>query len=126
MFIEIEPNSPIAIYTQLISQIKKAIIRKDIGPGEMLPSVRVLAGDLGVNMHTVNKAYNHLVDEGILVKSQQGYTIKISKETPAEVENEMKQSIDELLVDVFIHDIPAEKVQEWMRETANDLKREWI
>lgn len=126
MFIEIEPNSPIAIYTQLISQIKKAIIRKDIGPGEMLPSVRVLAGDLGVNMHTVNKAYNHLVDEGILVKSQQGYTIKISKETPAEVENEMKQSIDELLVDVFIHDIPAEKVQEWMREIADDLKREWI
>lgn len=126
MFIEIEPNSPIAIYTQLISQIKKAIIRKDIGPGEMLPSVRVLAGDLGVNMHTVNKAYNLLVDEGILVKSQQGYTIQISKETPADVENEMKQSIDELLVDVFIHDIPAEKVQEWMREIADDLKREWI
>lgn len=125
MFIEIEPNSSIAIYTQLINQIKKAIVKGTLKKDEMLPSVRALAGDLGVNMHTVNKAYNILVEEGILVKSQRGYTVDMAKKVPVDFERQLQTRIEELLVDVFIHDIPAEKVKEWTRSAANELKREW-
>lgn len=63
MFIEIDPAGSEAIYIQLMKQIKKAIVKQDVQKGELLPSVRVLAGDLGVNMHTVNKAYNLLADQ---------------------------------------------------------------
>ena len=90
MFVEIEPTSPIPIYTQLINQIKKAIVKGELETGEMLPSVRSLAGDLGVNMHTVNKGYNLLVDEGVLVKSQRGYMEEITNEMPPTMNERIK------------------------------------
>lgn len=126
MFIEIEPHSHVAIYIQLIRQIKKAIIRDEVQTGEMLPSVRALASDLGVNMHTVNKAYNFLVEEGILIKNQQGYTVQVLEKIPHDVEDKMKESIDELLVDVFIHDVPIDVVKKWAEDAAKDLKKEWL
>ena len=125
MFIEIEPTSSVPIYTQLINQVKKAIVKGDLKTGEMLPSVRLLAGDLGVNMHTVNKGYNLLVDEGILVKSQRGYMIEITKELSNNIEIELQAKIEELLVEVFIHDVSNEKVKQWTQSIANDLKKEW-
>ncbi len=125
MFIEIEPTSQIPIYTQLINQIKKAIVKGELETGEMLPSVRSLAGDLGVNMHTVNKGYNLLVNEGVLVKSQRGYMVEITKELSDDIEIELQAKIEELLVEVFIHDVSNEKVKQWTQSIADDLKREW-
>lgn len=125
MFLEIAPNSPDPIYSQLIKQIKTAIVMGTVKKGDMLPSVRILAGDLGVNMHTVNKAYNLLVEEGILVKSQRGYTVEINERNPIDFENQLKARMEELLVDVYVHDIPVEKVKNWTQSIAENLKREW-
>lgn len=125
MFIEIETESAEPIYVQLIKQLKKAIVKGAIAKGEMLPSVRVLAGDLGVNMHTVNKAYNLLVDEEILVKSQRGYMLDSTNKKPIDLEEQMKEKIEELLVDVYIHEVSVPQVKEWTQEIARDLKREW-
>lgn len=125
MFIEIDPASTEAIYIQLMKQIKKAIVKQDIKKEELLPSVRVLAGDLGVNMHTVNKAYNLLVDEGILVKSQKGYAIDRSNNQPEDFENHIQEKMEDLLVDIYIHDLPVERVKEWTQTVAENLKKEW-
>lgn len=125
MFIEIDPASTEAIYIQLMKQIKKAIVKQDIKKEELLPSVRVLAGDLGVNMHTVNKAYNLLVDEGILVKSQKGYAIDRSNNQPEDFENHIQEKLEDLLVDIYIHDLPVERVKEWTQTVAENLKKEW-
>lgn len=125
MFLEIEPMSPTPIYAQLINQIKKSIVKGELKTGEMLPSVRSLAGDLGVNMHTVNKGYNLLVDEGILVKSQRGYMVEITKKVSDNIEVELQEKIEDLLVEVFIRDISNEKVKQWIKSIAEDLKREW-
>lgn len=66
MFLQIQPHSDIPIYTQLTQQIIEGIANKDIKPGESLPSVRSLAADLGVNMHTVNKSYHELEKKGFI------------------------------------------------------------
>ncbi len=66
MIIEIDFNSDEAIYIQLRNQIVFDIAREHIKDGDSLPSVRQLAMDLGVNMHTVNKAYAILKQEGYL------------------------------------------------------------
>lgn len=71
MFIEILPNSDTPIYTQLMYQIKIGILKREWSFGDGLPSVRSLASELGINMHTVNKAYNLLADEGVLVKKSE-------------------------------------------------------
>lgn len=64
MIIEIDFNSDEAIYLQLRNQIIMGIATSRIQEGDMLPSVRQLAGDIGINMHTVNKAYTVLKHEG--------------------------------------------------------------
>lgn len=66
MLIEIDFNSDDAIYMQLRNQIVLMIARKQLQNGESLPSVRQLANEIGVNMHTVNKAYSILRQEGYL------------------------------------------------------------
>lgn len=59
--------SDIPIYTQICRQIIKGIAINDLNEGDELPSVRSMAQDLGVNLHTVNKAYNILKQGGFLI-----------------------------------------------------------
>ena len=66
MFIQIEPQSAIPIYAQVRNGIMEGIVRGELAPGDILPSVRSLAGDLGVNMHTVNKSYHELESKGVI------------------------------------------------------------
>lgn len=64
MIIEIDFNSDEAIYLQLKNQIILGIATSQFREGDSLPSVRQLAEVVGINMHTVNKAYTVLKQEG--------------------------------------------------------------
>ena len=66
MLIEIDFNSSEAIYVQLQNQIIMGIATDMIREGDTLPSVRQLADTVGINMHTVNKAYSILRQEGFI------------------------------------------------------------
>ena len=80
MLIEIDFNSPEAIYIQLRNQIVMEIAQDRIHDGDSLPSVRNLAKDLGVNMHTVNKAYAILREEGYLkLDRRKGAIVSVEK-----------------------------------------------
>ena len=126
MFIEILPNSDTPIYTQLMYQIKIGILKKDWSFGDGLPSVRSLASELGINMHTVNKAYNLLADEGVLVKNQKGYfvseraMIASNEATKAAMQDKLK----EILIDKQIFEVTDETFREWLNEIEKALKGE--
>lgn len=64
MLVRIDFSSDEAFYVQLKNQIIMGIATSEIREGESLPSVRDLAEDIGINMHTVNKAYSILKQEG--------------------------------------------------------------
>ncbi len=66
MILRIDFNSDEALYMQLYNQIIMGIANSELQEGENLPSVRDLADDIGINMHTVNKAYSILRQEGYL------------------------------------------------------------
>ena len=66
MIIKIDFNSEEAIYTQLCNQIIVGIATAELCEGDTLPSERQLAEEIGINMHTVNKAYAVLREEGII------------------------------------------------------------
>jgi len=73
MIIRLDKNSEDPLYLQIRAQIIEAIARESLAPGDPLPSVRSLAQDLGINLHTVNKAYAVLRDEGyLLLKGRKG------------------------------------------------------
>ena len=64
MVLEIDFNSDEALYLQLCNQIILGIATARFREGDSLPSVRQLADSIGINMHTVNKAYTVLKQEG--------------------------------------------------------------
>ena len=66
MLIEIDFNSDEALYLQLRNQIIMGIATMELREGDSLPSVRQLAEHIGINMHTVNKAYTVLKQEGFV------------------------------------------------------------
>lgn len=66
MILKIDFNSDEAFYIQLRNQIIIGIATSEFREGDNLPSVRDLAEDIGINMHTVNKAYSILKQEGYL------------------------------------------------------------
>lgn len=78
MLIEIDFNSDEAIYMQIRNQIILGIATSTFHEGDSLPSVRQLAENIGINMHTVNKAYSVLKQEGYLkVDRRRGAVIAI-------------------------------------------------
>lgn len=66
MYIEIDFSSEEALYMQLRNQIILGIATSRFHEGMSLPSVRQMAEEIGINMHTVNKAYNVLRQEGFV------------------------------------------------------------
>ncbi|MGC1335260.1 MAG: GntR family transcriptional regulator, partial [Candidatus Cybelea sp.] len=54
-------------YRQIVEQIRAAIERRDLMPNATLPTVRQLAGDLGIAPNTVARAYAEMQNEGWLV-----------------------------------------------------------
>lgn len=78
MYLEIDFSSDEAIYQQLCNQIILGIATDQFVDGEVLPSVRQLADDIGINMHTVNKAYSVLKQEGFVkVDRRRGAVIAV-------------------------------------------------
>lgn len=67
MVITVDRLSETPLYQQLRNQVIAGIAAGALRPGDALPSVRSLAVDLGINLHTVNKAYATLRDEGYVI-----------------------------------------------------------
>lgn len=124
MIIQIDKLSQVPIYIQLTNQLKRLIILGDLKDHESLPSVRSLAGDLGVNMHTVNKAYNILVEENILTKNQQGYVVNPDRSITKDRLNYLEKRIENLLLDIFIHNVPNQEIKEIFNQKMKNLKME--
>lgn len=66
MNIVFSTNSNLAIYEQIIDQIKLAIINEEVKPGDPLPSIRGLAKDLQISVITTKRAYDELEKEGLI------------------------------------------------------------
>lgn len=66
MLLQVDMSSEKPIYEQIKDAVIEAILKAEVVEGELLPSSRMLAGSLGVNMHTVGKAYNLLKQGGFV------------------------------------------------------------
>ena len=98
MRFHIDPASGVPFYRQIIDQIKYAIARGELKPGDQLPTVRQLAVDLAINPNTVSKAYSQLEILGIL-QTQQGSGTFISKQEVKVPELERQEKLDTLCLE---------------------------
>ncbi len=100
MIIRIDQTSTTPLYLQIRAQIIAGIAAGELAVGDALPSVRALAADLGINLHTVNKAYAVLRDEGyVFMKGRSGAFIAEPAQTEhtARTESRIAHALGELV-----------------------------
>ena len=120
MFIEIDFNSDEAIYMQLRNQIILGIATAQYQEGDMLPSVRQLAENIGINMHTVNKAYTVLKQEGyVKVDRRRGAMIAIDIDKMQAL-NEVRREMQVTLAKASCKNISREEVHALIDEIYED------
>ena len=124
MFIEIDFNSDEAIYIQLRNQIIVGIATDRIREGDPLPSVRQLAENIGINMHTVNKAYAVLKQEGFIqLDRRRGAVIAVSEDKLQALED-MKQQLRMVLARGYCKNITREEVHKLVDEIFHEYETE--
>ncbi len=110
MYIEIDFNSDEALYMQLRNQIILGIANEEFREGDSLPSVRALAEMIGINMHTVNKAYAVLRDEGFVkVDRRRGAVIAVDEDKLRALEH-MRDNLQVLLARGLVKNIKRDEV----------------
>ena len=110
MILEVDFNSEEALYIQLRNQIILGIATSRIREGDTLPSVRQLADNIGINMHTVNKAYTVLKQEGFVkVDRRRGAVIAIDADRISDLE-QMRESLRVILARASCRNISREEV----------------
>lgn len=122
MIIEVGFNSDEAIYIQLCNQIIMGIATSVIHEGDSLPSVRRLADTIGVNMHTVNKAYSVLKREGyISLDKRRGAVISLDIDKLEELQV-MKRQLQIVLARGCCKNISRQEVHELVDEIFDDYE----
>jgi len=96
----IDLKSGVPFYRQIIEQIKFAIGRGDLQPGDRLPTVRQLAVDLSINPNTVIRAYRELEIEGVL-DTQQGSGTFVGERRPQIDALERRRMLDQILTELL-------------------------
>ena len=120
MLIEIDFNSEEAIYIQLCNQIILGIATSKLQEGENLPSVRQLADTIGINMHTVNKAYTLLKQEGFVsIDRRRGAVVAIDVDKIKALE-EMKQNLVVALAKGCCKEVSRQEVHQLIDEIFDD------
>lgn len=120
MLIEVDFNSPDALYLQIHDQIILGIATSRFREGDALPSVRQLANAVGINMHTVNKAYDVLRQEGyVKVDRRKGVVIAIDVDRLTVMEH-LRKELRVLLAKGSCHAITREEVHALIDEIYGD------
>ncbi len=116
MIIEIDFNSDEALYLQLRNQIILGIATSQFQEGDSLPSVRQLADTIGINMHTVNKAYTVLKQEGyVKVDRRRGAVIAVDVDK-MQAMRELKRELQVILAKSSCKNISVEEIHELIDE----------
>lgn len=100
MFFTIDPNNGLAIYDQIVRQVKFAVASGALAPGQLVPSLRELASQLALNPNTIARAYRDLQAEGIL-DMVRGTGLEVSSKAPKACRLEREKLIRDRLRSVL-------------------------
>ena len=124
MILRIDFNSDEALYIQLRNQIIMGIATSRLQEGDTLPSVRQLADTVGINMHTVNKAYSLLRQEGfVTIDRRRGAVISIDVNKRKALE-ELKQNLMVALARGCCKSVTREEVHQLIDEIFDEYNKD--
>ena len=121
MILKINFDSEEALYMQLCNQIIVGIATDMLHEGDNLPSVRQLAEDIGINMHTVNKAYSVLSQEGFLRLDRRRGAVVAFNMYKLQALAEMREELGIVLARGFCRNVSREEVHALVDEIFEDF-----
>ena len=96
----VDPSSPISLGEQVQRGIRRAIAEGELRVGDPLPPVRQLAGDVGVNLNTIARAYRELEREGLVRTARgRGTIVAANRSTTRVPKTELRERLRDLLAD---------------------------
>lgn len=124
MFIQLELDSDIPLYTQLANGLIEAIANGSLQSGDSLPSVRSLAADLGINMHTVNKAYRELDTKGIVrIIPKSGAVISGPSKDQTSI-HRIKNTLRPTIAEALAIGLTTKEIEQVMIDLISTIKEE--
>ena len=128
MLLSINDQDPRPVYVQIVNQVKDQIRKGFLKPGDEVPSVRELAASLGINMHTVRRAYGVLRDQKILTfrLGQQAKVAKLRSEPASseEVSTAIGERLQELITEAFLLGLSPDDFLNLVNTQIDKLKEE--
>ncbi len=123
MMIEIDFSSEEALYQQLCDQIILGIATSRFSEGDDLPSVRQMADDIGINMHTVNKAYSILRQEGFVkVDRRRGAFISVDVRNKEKALSDAEKELRVLLAQAVCRGLAKEEIIDLVNQIYDEYE----
>lgn len=126
MILRIDFDSEIPIYVQVKNQVIEGIAKGGIEKDEELPSVRALAEDIGINMHTVNKAYNILKEEGyIKIDRRKGAIVSLNlNNSNDKFKEDLNENLYYYMAECFNRGIEKDEIKKYIDKVFLDFNKE--
>lgn len=127
MILSVDMLSETPIYTQICHQIIRAIAIKQLQEGDELPSSRSLAADLGVNLHTINKAYNLLKQDDFLTVNRRKIAVVNKPDAYAynpTYEAALKKQLESIIIESLARGIEYQYLDDLVKSIISEVKGE--
>jgi DNA-binding transcriptional regulator YhcF (GntR family) len=126
VFLTLDSNDRRPLYKQVVDGVKALIARGELQEGAHLPSVRQVAGDLGVNLNTIAAAYRELQQEG-LVSVRHGARAMVScRRAPKMAESELRRPLRTALTQLVLAGRSGREIAAMVREELQLLDRKGV
>ena len=124
MLVNVDPQDPRPVYRQIVDEVQRCVAVGVLKPGEPLPAVRQLAGELRVNANTVQHAYRTLErDHAVYVKRGIGTFVSPTVKTVAGRHTQIaRQLAERMLREAYRHGILASDLIAALEEIAPGKK----
>ena len=124
MFVTVDERDARPLYQQLVDEIKTLIARGELAEGTLLPPVRQVASDLGVNLNTVAFAYRRLQKEGLIrVKNGSGAVV-ISQTLKEKPDDRLRAQLRTALTQLILSGLKPPEIKTLINEELDELLNE--
>ncbi len=121
MFITIDEKDRRPIYQQVADEIKELIARGELAKGAMLPPVRQVAANLGVNLNTIATAYRELQREGFITVRHGAGAVVTSTKVSSNEQEELRRPLRAALTQLVLAGLSSTEILEIVTQELRQL-----
>ncbi len=121
MFVTVDERDARPLYQQLVDEIKTLIARGELAEGTLLPPVRQVASDLGVNLNTVAFAYRRLQDQGLIRVRQGSGAVVVSQTVNEKPDDRLRAQLRTALTQLVLAGLKPPEIKVIINQELEEL-----